>query len=906
MLHGRDVERARLAALVDGARQGRAGTLALHGDPGTGKTALLDDLAETCHGVTLLRTQGIESESPLAFASLHRLLRPLLSRLSRIPPPQARALGVAFGRQDGDPVDPFLVAVATLSLVTEAAEHQPVLAMVDDAHWLDAASADAMLFTARRLDADRVVLLFSVRDGPGTTFPHPGVPSLLVGELDETSARAVVEDHTGAGPTDAMASDRVLRQAGGNALALVELSAALTLDQLHGAEPAPTPLPMTAAMERVFLDRARRLPEPVQRLLLIVAADDSGRVATVRRAAEILAIPDRALADSEASGLMVREGDSLRVRHPLVRSALYQAASPSVRRDVHRALAAALEGVGEPDRQVWHAAFGADGPDAGLAARLDSAGGRSERRGGHVSAADLFERAAELSPDPDLRAERRLSAARSAWAAGQTTRARSLATAARIEADDPVLLADVDRLRGRIEVNVGSAAAAHRIFVSAAVAAADAAPGRALDLAVAAAGLAAYGGDSELRLDPSVALRSRHGPDEPRTQTLHDLLLAMTAASQHAWPEAVERLRSAAQNRTDADPDLLAHLGQAAVHLGDDATAAQAFAAMLDTGRQRGAGMTVLYALPRQAFPLFLSGQWSAVGRSSAEAHRLSTSVDQRAPSATPLAWLVLLQALRGEDGAPEVRAELDDVVEHHPLGILAAPTADLIRWADGARAGQTGATDVALHHVAQMRVPALTRMAAIDRITAAVHADQPEQATAWLDELVPFAEGTRWPWALGAVEHARALLSPQARAPEHFELSLTHYTNAARPFDLARTHLAYGQYLRRAQHRVDARLHLRRALANFEDLRAAPLSAVAARELRAAGETARTRDVSTLVQLTPMELQVAQLVSQGMSNKEVAAHCWVSPRTVAFHLRNCFAKTGVSSRGELAQLSLA
>ncbi|NUU17600.1 AAA family ATPase [Cellulomonas humilata] len=901
MLHGRDVERARLAALVDGARQGRAGTLALHGDPGTGKTALLDDLAEACHGVTVLRTQGIESESPLAFASLHRLLRPLLPRLDHIPAPQAGALDLAFGRQDGDAVDPFLVAVATLSLVTEAAEHQPVLAMVDDAHWLDAASADVLLFTARRLDADQVVLLFSVRDGQGTSFSHPGVPSLLIRELDDASARAVVEDHLDAGAKDSVTTDRVLRQAGGNPLALVELSTALTSDQLQGAEP----LPVTAAMERVFLDRARRLPERVQRFLLIVAADDSGRVATVRRAAEILAIPDRAFAEAEASGLMLRAGDTLRVRHPLVRSALYQAAPTSLRGDVHRALAAALEGVGEPDRQVWHDAFGADGPDAAIAARLDGAGVRSERRGGHAAAADFFERAAELSPAADLRAERRFSAARNAWAASLTARARSLVTAARGEADDPSLLADIDRLRGRIEVNVGSAATAHRIFVSAAVAAVDTTPARALDLAVAAAGLAAYGGDSGIRLDPAIVIRPGGDPDDSRARTLHDLLLAMTAASQHQWPQAVERLRDAAQGAVDGDADLLAHLGQAAVHLGDDTTAGHAFAAMLGTGRQSGAGMTVLYALPRQAFPLFLSGQWSAVRRSADEAHRLSTSVGQPALSATPLAWLALLAALRGEDVAPDLRAELDEVVEHHPLGILAAPTADLIRWADGARAAQAGAAEVAIHHVTQMRVPALTRMAAIDRITAAVHADQPEQATEWLGELVPFAQGTRWPWALGAVEHARALLSPQAAAPAHFEQSLTHYVNAARPFDLARTHLAYGQHLRRAQHRVDARLHLRRALESFEDLRAAPLSAVAARELRAAGETARTRDVSTLVQLTPMELQVAQLVSQGMSNKEVAAHCWVSPRTVGFHLRNCFAKTGVSSRGELAQLSL-
>jgi DNA-binding CsgD family transcriptional regulator len=893
VLHGRDVERAHLVALVDGARRARAGSLVLHGEPGVGKTALLDDLAAASTDVLVLRAQGQESETPLAYAALHRLVRPLLAALDRIPAPQAHALGVAFGLADGDRVDPFLVAVATLSVLTAAAEERPVLAVVDDAHWLDAASADALLFTARRLHADRVVMLFSVRDGAATPFRHDGVPSLAVGDLDRASAKVVIEERAGV-TAPPVVVDRLFAHSGGNALALVELTRVLSAAQLTGDAPLPAALPVTADMERVFLDRVRRLPDEAQRFLLMAAADDSGLIGAEH------------LAAAEASGLVVRDGDALRFRHPLVRSAIYQAATDGERRDAHRALAAALEGQGAPDRQVWHAAAATQGHDDALAAALQSAGERGEARGGHLSASELYERAAELTTDPELRATRRLAAARTAWGAGDVSRTAALISVARQEARGPVLRADIDRLRGRIEVNVGSASVAHRIYVSAARTAAVPAPDRALDLAVAAAGLAAYGGDSGLVLDP--ALITDHGPDVDgrRGRSLHHVLRAMTAASEGTWAEAVDNLHDAAEDGlADAPPDVLAHIGQAALHLGDDRAAGLSFTTMLDGARETSAGTTVLYALPRLAFALFLSGEWSAARRCADEARALSSSVGQRALSATPLAWLALLDALRGAEIDPGLRADLDDLVESGPLGILAGPTRDLRRWADGVRAAQGGAAETALHHLGQMQLPALTRMAAIDRIDAAVRAGRPDQATAWVDELAPFAGGTRWPWALGAVDHGRALIADGASASRLFESSLAHYENARRPFDLARTHLAYGEHLRRDHQRVDARPHLRRALEIFDDLRAEPLSARTARELRASGETARKRDVSTLVHLTPMELQVAQLVSRGMSNKEVAAQCWVSPRTVAFHLRNCFVKTGVASRGELAQLAL-
>jgi DNA-binding CsgD family transcriptional regulator len=318
--------------------------------------------------------------------------------------------------------------------------------------------------------------------------------------------------------------------------------------------------------------------------------------------------------------------------------------------------------------------------------------------------------------------------------------------------------------------------------------------------------------------------------------------------------------------------------------------------------------MLVLYALPRLGFTQIVTGRWAALRGCAEEGVSLSISAGQRQLGAAPLGWLVLLAALQGRPAAEydSLLADLDQA-SGQPLGVLADPVHDLTRWAQGTRATFDGDTRAALHHLGSIRLSTIGRLAAVDRIEAAVRAGDREQAAAWVKELAPFADGTRWPWALAAVDHGRALLAEPADAPALFERALAHHAEAGgRPYDEARTHLAYGEALRRAQHRVDARAHLRSALATFEDLRAEPLAARAAQELRASGETARKRDPSTQLMLTPMERQVASLVGQGMSNKDVAAQCWVSPRTVAFHLRNIFTKAGVTSRGELARLELA
>jgi DNA-binding CsgD family transcriptional regulator len=912
MLHGREPERARLGVLLEEAAGGRAGAVVVRGAPGIGKSALLEELATT-DGFQVLRAQGLESEAPLAFAGLHQLLRELLPGLDSLPGPQSHALRVAFGGEHGPTVDPFLVALATLSLLTAAAERQPVLCLVDDAHWLDAASADALLFTARRVHADRVALVFTARHGDARAFVAEHLPELELTALPVEAARSVLADRLPEG-TPAEVSATLLDQSGGNPLALLELPKALTDDQLHGRAALPGQLHLTERVQRVFLDRCRRLPEQVQTLLLVAAADDSGQVAVVRRAARALGVDEGALAQAEQAGLLVSDGGTVRVRHPLVRSAMYQAATGQERRAAHSALAAALEGSADLDRQAWHLAAAADGPDQRVVTALELAAARAERRGGHAAAAAAYERAAQLTEDSHAQAVLQLAAARNAWADGQSVRAGILLAEARAGSDDRLVRADIDRLRGRIEVNVGSATAAHGIFQRAALAVVADDPARALEMAAAASLLKIYGADSGVPLPRGAIETSLRAGDTPRAAALKQLLTSMTLATDGHWQQAGAALRLGLNpdpgvldpgvlDPGTLDPDLLGNLGNAALHLGDDEVHRRCFTAMLTTAREAGAVMLVLYALPRLAFTQLLGGRWDAARSTAVEALGLSRSAGPRALTAPPLAWLTLLAALQGRPEYEQLLGELDDASRGQELGILADPVRDLTRWAQAAHATEHGDLPGALHHLSRLRVPTIQRMATLDRIDAAVRAGDREQAELWAEDAAAFADATRWPWALSAAEHAAALLTAAAAA--HFDEALRHAADAGRPYDQARTQLAYGELLRRSQRRADARPHLRAALATFDDLGAEPLATRARDELRASGETARRRDPSTLPALTPMEAQVARLVGQGLSNKDVAAQLWISPRTVAFHLRGVFAKLGVSSRGELTQLPL-
>ncbi|HEX4685530.1 MAG TPA: AAA family ATPase [Nocardioides sp.] len=923
MLVGRETERERLRAIVEGARAGRAGALVLYGEPGVGKTALLGDLvtAAVADGVRVLSTQGLESEHPLAFAALHRLLRPLSGLLTRIPGPQARALRVAFGTEDGN-VEPFLVGAATLSLLGEAAEEGAVLCVVDDAHWLDDASADALLFTARRLDADPVAVVFAARDSDVRTFTAPGLDNWVLEGLDLSAAHSLLSQQAGEGLSTEVA-ERLREETGGNALALVELPAGLTAQQLNGTVPLPSQLSVGSGVERVFLDRVRRLPAPAQQLMLVVAADDSGRVATSERAAARLGVEMSAWSDVERSALVVVDGDTVAVRHPLVRSAVYQGATSLERRHVHQALADILEEVGDHHRSTWHRAAAADGWDESLAEDLDAIGANAERRGGYAAASAAFERAAALTARDQARAARLFAAARTAWAAGNPAGATTLVAAARDLTPSPVtdpadgdagarlLRADIDRLRGRIEVNVGSAVSAHRILVQAATSVADLDQARALEMGVAETLMHNYGVDSGASLEPGV-IDVRVTPDDPpRVRCLKPLFVAMTAAGDHDWAAARTALNDALDAGIEVtDVDLLGNLGNAALHLGDDDAAHRFYSMMLSTAREQGAGMSVIYALQRLAFPEVVAGLWAEVRADAEEALSLARSLGHPTLAATPLAWLTLLGALQGRADYETLLAEVEEVTVSARLGILADPVRDLTRWAKGVRAATAGDPATAVHHLGQMRLPTVSAMAAPDRIEAAVRAGDTASALAWVEELERFAGATGWPWARAVVDFGRALLADaldEAGRSESATLlgrALTQ-REGQRPYHAARIALAYGEWLRRSGRRVDARPQLRAALESFTDFGAEPFVTRAADELRASGETARKREPSTLVDLTPTELKIATLVSSGLSNKDVAAQCWISPRTVAFHLRNVFAKTGVTSRGELAGLGL-
>ena len=905
MLVGRDPERALLAALVDEARHGTARSVVVRGEPGVGKSALLDAMVAEGGGALVLRTQGLEVEAPLAFAALHRLLRPLARLREHLPRPQAHALAVALGEDDGPSVEPFLVGVATLSLLTAAAEESLVLCVVDDAHWLDPASAGALLFSARRLGADRVAMVFASRDGATGAFDAPGLAEVTLSGLDAEAARALLATRWGGDPVEVV-TRRLIAETSGNPLALLELPGELTAAQLEGAAALPNTLHLTARVEQAFLDRSRRLPGPVQRLLLLAAADDTGQPDVLRRACVEWGLDEAVLQRAFDSGLLVDAAGSVSLRHPLVRSAIYQAAAGVDRRGAHQALARALAGSGHRDQEVWHRVYAADGPDEDLVAALEGLGDRSQRRGGHVAALSAYERAADLSTDPARRAHLRFGAARSAWACGQAGRAQSLLVAVGEDTEDPLLLCDLARLRGHIEVNLGSAPEAHRVFVDAAHAVLAADPVRAVDIGVAAAVMRTFGADSGTPLRSEDLLEATATDTSPRTRCLRHLLLASTRVADADWAGAVNALDLALEIGEDVDDrDVLWNLANAALQLGDDARQHQFYSFALTRAREAGAATAVTYCLQRLCFGHWTTGDHVSLRVSAEEATALGAGIGQPAVTALPIAWLLLLAAQQDRDDFDDLLLRLEEVIANHPLGIMADPVHDLRRWAMGIRAASTGDPSGAFHQLGRLRLPVLQRLAAAERIEAAVRAGEIAAARTWTDELVPFAEATRRPWALSVVAFGRALTSG-AEAEPLFERALSDGAIGARPLDVARVHLAYGEWLRRSQRRVDARLHLRRALETFHDVRAEALTSRADQELRASGETARKRDPSTLVQLTPTELKIAQLVSSGMSNKDVAAQCWISPRTVAFHLRNVFAKAGITSRGELAQLDLA
>ena len=909
MLLGRDSECGAIDGLLDGARASQSGALVLRGEAGIGKTALLQYATTRADGMRVLAGSGIEAESELPFAGLHQVLWPVIDRAGELPDVQAVALRSAFGLSSERVEDRFLVSVAALGLLTLVADDQPLLCVVDDAHWLDGASADVLVFVARRVQADPLALLFGSREGDARRFEAPGLPELHIAGLGEAEAAALLATVDGlpAGVRQALA-----RACGGNPLALRELPGALTAEQRAGRAPLELDLPLTQGIERAYLARVRPLGEDVRRVLLLAAADDTGEVGIVLRAAAVLGMPTTAIDAAERAGLVSIEGERLRFGHPLVRSAVYRAASFGERRSTHEALAAGLDGDADADRAAWHRAVVATAPDDEIAEALTRTAVHAQRRGGHAAAARALERAAELDSDPDRQSDHLLGAAVAAALAGRVRQAQALLDRAGPRLDDPARRALAAKVRGTLEVAVGRPGEGHLVLVEAAreILALDADAG--LELLGLACVAAAIGGElARLAQTYPIAAAIDPDPESDRQVFLVNLLSGLGRGVTTGDTAAGAPLVEEALTRADSidDPRLLELAGTANIMLGDWPRARRYYDRAIRLARERGAIGVLPQTLGLRANVALWEGRIGEAAEFAAEAVRLAEDTGAENARALPLTCLAWIAGVRGEEAECERLAdEVLRVAAEHGLALPAV----LATWALAQLdlgLGRWEAALVRLVAALDVRPGFGHKMAAIlsvwDRVEAAVHAGRLDVAEQSVSMFATWAAGASAPWAAPVLAACRALVSatPDEAAP-HFEEAIARL-DVARPLDRARIQLHYGEHLRRGRRRIDSRVHLRAAFEAFDRLGAEPWAERARRELRATGETARKRDISPLAQLTPQELQVARLVGAGATNKAVAAQLFVSPKTVEYHLRKVFDKLGIASRADLIRIEL-
>ena len=909
MLDGRDTERGEIGRLLEAARGSRSGVLVLRGEAGIGKTALLEDTRERADDMHILSARGVESESELPFAALDKLIRPALGHLDKLPGPQAPALSRALGLEEGAADERFLVYAACLSLLSELAERRPVLCLVDDAHWLDKVSAEALVFVARRLDAEGIVMLFAAREGDVRGFDAEDLPSLRVEPLDpEASARLLARVAGTAAPS---VRARLIEQTQGNALALVELPTALSDGQLAGDEPLPEALPLTRQVEGMFLERVRRLPAEGQRVLLIASADDLEDARLVARAGELLGVGRRALDSPEQSGLVSVHGNRLEFRHPLVRSAVYEAATSSERRSAHRALAEALAEAGEhADRRAWHLAASAVEPDEDVVRALDEAAERAEQRAGYLAAARAFARAAQLSPDRSARGRRLARSARAASIAGADDYAVVLAGEADPLVDDALVRAELELAVGVAEYRCGRPLDGLPRLTHAAreVAALDAS--KAVELLIWANAAASMSGDPSARTEVSrlaAEVVSAGGDDE--LMSVARVLAAFARARGGDTASDGARLEEAfAQVSTSENAQHVYAVSVAALFVGENQRFATLINRATSLARTRGELGILAEALSMSAAQHYLAQRFDEAALVAGEALQFARALGAANSTATPLGLLAFAAAIRGDDDEARQRSsEMLELAAAHGLPARATYAVYVLAMVELGR----GRWAEALEHfrvVSDPRPdvgdPFLAKGATPDAIEAAARAGRMEEARDALSGFEEWAPDSAYTWVQPRLSACRALLADGEEATAHFEEALRLGADGG-PFDLARIQLLYGEHLRRQRRRADARVQLRAALEAFERLRAEPWAERARGELRASGETARRRDPSTIDQLTPQELQIARFVAQGLSNKEVAAQLFLSPRTIEHHLRHVFAKLGVKSRTQLARLPL-
>jgi DNA-binding CsgD family transcriptional regulator len=902
-LLGRHRECAALDELIASVRTGPSQSLVLRGEAGVGKSALLEYLVQHASGCAIARATGVESEMELAYAGLQQLCAPFLDRLERLPGPQRDAVGTAFGLRDGDAPDRFLVGLAVLSLLSEVAEERPVVCVVDDAQWLDAASAQALGFVARRLGAESVGLVFAVREPSGDRH-FEGLPELAVGGLDDRDAQELLATVV-TGPLDERVRDRIVAETRGNPLALLELPRGWTPAELAGGFGLSAGPALSGRIEQSFRERLAPLPPSTRLLLLITAAEPVGDPVLVWRAATELGVGPDAAAPATAAGL-VDFGAHVRFGHPLVRSAVKAAAAPDERQRVHRALAEATDVDVDPDRRAWHLAHATTGLDEDIAAELERSAGRARARGGLAAGAAFHERAVELTPDPKRRAQRALLAAKSKHQAGANEAALRLLALAQAGSLDELDQARAQLLHAQVTFAMTRGRDAPPLLLEAArrLEPLDPTLARETYLEAFAAALSAdrlvHGGDA-LEVAAAV-LAAAWGPSTRACDLLLDGLALLTHEGYVAAAPALKVALHAFRTERLSEEDELRWLWLAARiarALADDGAWDELTARHLELAHRTGAFSLLPVALTERVVVELFSGRFEVATSLAAEADAVVEATGSHLAQRTSIMlanWrgrdaeaVALIEArqqevLRRGEGLWVVANEWGSAQRYNGLG----------RYDDALAAAERAAEDP---HGLGQSIWVLAEL-----IEAAVRSGQVERAMVPLAQLGELAHAAGTDWALGTHARGAAMLAEGATAERLYREAIERLSRIRTRGSqtLARAHLLYGEWLRRQHRRVDAREQLRIAHSMLSDMGAEAFAERARRELQATGETVRKRSAQTLDELTPQEAQVARLAADGQTNPEIGAQLFLSPRTVEWHLSKVFGKLGISSRKEL------
>jgi DNA-binding CsgD family transcriptional regulator len=890
---GRQAEFAVLDRLIGAVRAGQSGALVVRGEPGIGKTALLQHAIETASpDCRVERAAGVESEMELAFAGLHQLCTPMLDRLDRLPAPQRGALEAAFGLSDADAPDRFFVGLAVLGLLSDLAAERPLLCVVDDAQWLDRSSVQALAFVARRLGVESVALVFAVRESDDA---FAGLPELELGGLRTDDARALL-DSVLLGPLDSRVADRIVAETGGNPLALLELPRGLSAAELAGGFVVPDGMPLSGRIEQNFRRRLAQLPPQARRLLLVAAAEPVGDPALLWRAAAQLGIPPDAAQIAEEHGL-IEIGAGVRFRHPLVRSAVYGAAAPAERRDVHRALELATDSEADPDRRAWHRASAVAVPDEAVAEELERSAGRAQARGGLAAAAAFLQRAAALTPDPAQRAERALRAAQTKLDSGAPGAALELLTLAEAAPLTELQRGRVERLRGQVAFAQTRGADAPRLLLRAArrIEALDPRLARDTYLDALQAAMVAGGPDGRL-VEVAHAARAARRPPGPSTPSdvLLDAVALLFSAGHAAAAPLLERVLADTPDETWTRwPWFVALI---AWQLWDLDAYGEIAAREVALAREAGAITTLLPALSMLEISLVHAGDFEGAETLLEESYALA---DATGTMPWPYAQIVLA-AWRGHPpAAQETIATAVRDANRRGEGLLLA-FGDLFTAILHNGLGEYSTALTAARRASDRVGMGFMPRALPELVEAAVYCEEHDLAAAALARLREFTYGCASDWAHGVEAYATALVDGDEHADAHFRAALDHLTRDGREPYRARAHLLYGEWLGRRRRHREAREQLHQAHRLFTTMGAEAFAGRAERELLTAGEKVPTGQAETRESLTAREAQIAQLARDGLSNPEIGARLFISRRTVEYHLAKVFAKLDIRSRREL------